>query len=453
MSTTTTTSTAGLSVRECVALISEGKLDSERLVADCIAVIDASDAALGAWIWLDREHALAQARAMDDQRRRGQPLGQLHGIPVGIKDIIDTSDMPTARGSAIYEGRETAQDAAIIEKLREAGAVILGKTVTTEFAFMHPAKTRNPHNPDYGPGGSSSGSAAAVGAGQVPLAIGTQTNGSVIRPASFCGVYGFKPSCGVISRRGVMQTSETLDQIGLFARDPADISLIADVIKGYDASDPASYLAPRPRMLSGYLADAPIEPNFAWIDLAYSDRYTTAVRDGFAELTDVLGKQVDRIPAPQSFTALPACQKIIHEYEIYRCLEIEREQHAEKLSETVTRVLEGAGLISQASYLEALEIRSAAIDWFDTFFHDYDAILTPAAPTEAPAYGHGTGDPICCSIWTLCGLPCITLPLLAGIANLPIGVQLVGGTNDDERLLRTTRWLLDFLRTEEQATA
>ena len=186
--------------------IKDGSLSSVNLVGACLARIKATDDQLKAWVHLDPDHALDQAAEMDRIRRSGRPVGPLHGVPVGLKDIVDTRDFPTERGTVIYAGRKPKADAALVERLREAGAVILGKTATTEFAFMHPVETRNPHNPDHSPGGSSSGSAAAVAAFQVQLTVGTQTNGSVIRPASFCGTYGFKPTRGVISRRGVLRT-------------------------------------------------------------------------------------------------------------------------------------------------------------------------------------------------------------------------------------------------------
>lgn len=444
------TAAVGRTVRECVQLIAEGLLTSEQLVADCLAAIDASEADLGAWAHLDHDHAMSQAKVLDDIRRRGRPLGDLHGIPVGIKDIIDTSDMPTEQGAAAYEGRRPAKDAAVVEKLREAGAVILGKTVTTEFAYSYEVATRNPHDHSRTPGGSSSGSAAAVAAAHVPLALGSQTGGSTIRPAAFCGVYGFKPTRGIISRRGMLATSGTLDQVGLFARDPGDMALLVDVIKGYDCADTLSYLAPRPRMLEGYLSEVPIEPNFVWIDMPYADRYTDTAREGFEELLEVMGGRVERVPAPQSFSALLECHRIISEYELYRCLEEPWEKRRELLSDTLVTAMTDATAHTDESYREALEILEASNDWFREFFNDYDAILTPSALGEAPAAQAGTGDPVCCTLWTLCGLPCINLPLLTGDNDMPIGVQLVGAANEDDRLLRTTRWLLDSLRDDEE---
>lgn len=444
-------------VRDCVERIKRGQLTSEQLVGDCLALIDRSEAEIGAWAHVDAEHALNQARSMDELRRRGRPMGVLHGIPIALKDVIDTVDMPTQRGTAIYRDRKPDADAAVVEKLREAGAIILGKTVTTELAWMHPAGTHNPHNPNYSPGGSSSGSAAAVAAGHVPLALGTQTGGSVIRPASFCGVYGFKPSRGVIPRRGVLQTSPTLDQVGVFGRNIEDIAQLCDVIKGFDSSDPLSYLAPRPEMLNGYLAEVPVVPNLVWVDLPYASRFSAAVNDAFRELREALvesaGNCLDRIEAPRSFATLIACHRVIYDVEILRCLDYEWQHHRESLSDTAREGLERAAARSQDEYDEALGIMAGAKKWFETFFHDYDAILTPSATGIPPRYGDGTGDPICCLIWTLCGLPCLNLPMLTGEHNLPIGAQLVGSHEQDDRLLRTARWLLYTLKSGDAPLA
>lgn len=437
-------------VRQTVDHIISGSLKSEELVQHHLSVINETDKDIGAWASLDENHALSQARELDTIRMSGRPVGALHGIPVGIKDIFDTSDLPTERGSPLCKNRTPTEDSAVVEKLKEAGAVIMGKTVTTEFAFMHPSATRNPHNPEYSPGGSSSGSAASVAAGHVSLAVGSQTNGSVVRPASFCGVYGFKPSRGLVSRHGALETSNTLDQVGFFARDVGDIALMADALTGYDRADNATHLLPKPAMLKAYLSDVPVPPTLAWFDMPYADQYANDASAGFDELLDVLGVTVERIPTPQSFSALIPCHKIIHEYEIVRCLQSEIGDELEGISETIKPTLIAAKDITDAQYQEALEIRAAADDWFAQFFLDYDAILTPSALGEAPKIGDGTGNPVCCTIWTLCGLPCINLPLLTGDNDLPIGVQLVGALNEDDRLLRTTRHILTQLHTAAQ---
>lgn len=431
-------------VRQCVEHIAAGTLTSEELVQHSFDLIDKTESEIGAWASLDKQRVLAHAIMLDDVRRRGQPLGALHGIPIGLKDIYDTADFPTAYGSAIYTERRPETDCRVVEKLKEAGALIMGKTVTTEFAFMHPSATRNPHNTQYSPGGSSSGSAASVAAGHVPLSIGSQTNGSVIRPASFCGVYGFKPSAGIISRQGVLETSNTLDQVGVFGRDVADIALLVDTLAGFDREDSASYLAPKPSMLDGYLSEVPVPPTIAWIDMPYADRYTADAAEGFEELITALGGTVERLQAPQSFDALLPCHKIIHEYELVRALDEPITNHWDSISDTIKPTLLAAKQHTDELYQEALEIRLASIEWFGEFFNDYDAILTPSALSEAPLMG-STGDPVCCTVWTLCGLPCISLPLLEGANGLPIGVQLVGARRQDDRLFRTTRYVLQQL--------
>jgi len=440
-------------VRQCVDLIKTGKLMSQELVQHHLSIIEDNDKSIKAWAVIDKEIALKQANKLDDIRRGGKPVGALHGIPVGLKDIYDTVDYTTSYGSPIHAGHQPEQDCRAVELLKEAGAVIMGKTVTTEFAFMHPSETCNPHNTDYSPGGSSSGSAASVAAGHVPLALGSQTNGSVIRPASFCGVYGYKPSRGIMSRRGVLETASTLDNLGLFGRDLGDLALLADALSGYDSSDSASYIEPKPALLAAYESEAPVTPALAWIDMPYADKYTSDVAEGFNELMAELDGMVERIPAPQSFSALVKCHKIIHEYELIRCLDTQISSNWDQISDTIKPTLTEAKNHTDESYQEALEIRSAAIDWFTPFFHDYDAILTPAALSEAPLMG-STGDPICCTIWTLCGLPCLTMPLLNGGNNLPVGVQLVGALKEDDRLFRTASYVLKHLLDdqEEQST-
>ncbi len=436
-----------LSAIDAAQQIRSGLISSVELVKACLQRIQDSDGAIKAWVHLDAEHALAQAEALDEIRRKGLPLGPLHGVPVGIKDIFDTNDMPTQLGSNIHQGCQPELDSAVIERLREAGAVILGKTVTTEFAFSHPAMTTNPHNHDYSPGGSSSGSAAAVAAGHLPLAIGSQTGGSTIRPASYCGIYGFKPTRGVISRSGVLETSKTLDQVGIFARSLEDLALLGDALGSYDQTDSMSYARPRPQLYQGYKAEPPVEPNFAWIELPMNDLLSQAASEGLAEVRDMLGCQVEVIPAPKSFADVIECHKVVHEYEIVRGLKTEIDNHWEDISDTIKPRLETGLAITDESYAHAISMVAGAETFFAEFFNDYDAILTSSAPGEAPLMGSdaGTGNPIFSVIWTFSGLPCLSLPLLTGDLGLPIGVQLVGSQEGDDRLFRTARWLLQQL--------
>ncbi len=437
-----------LTAIEAVAKINEGTLSSVQLVKACLERIDATDGELKAWAYVDREGALARASRMDDIRKSGRATGALHGIPVGLKDIIDVESMPCERGTPVFAGRMPDQNAAIVDRLTEAGAIILGKTVTTELAFMHANKTRNPHNTDHSPGGSSSGSAASVAAYQVPLSIGTQTNGSVIRPASFCGTFGLKPSRGMISRCGLLHTSDTLDQVGVFARDLKDAALLADVISGYDRNDNFSFDRPRPHLLAGAGQEAPVNPALAWFELPYADRYSSDVIDGMAEIFVTLeasGATIERFAAPPAFAGLIVAQRIIHEYEILHLQEAVFTDHWSQISESLKPVIERARLITLAEYEDAKSLMVSAIEFFRIFFQDYDAILTPAALGEAPKFGSGTGDPICSTIWTLAGLPCVTLPVLVGNTGLPIGLQLVGPMERDDRLLRTAAWTLKTL--------
>ena len=434
------------SALQMVQMIRDGETTSVALVTAALDRIAENDDALKAWIWLDRDGALAQAQAMDQLRQSGRALGALHGVPIGLKDIIDTADMPTESGSVAFAGRQPGFDAVLVSRLREAGAVILGKTATTPFAFMDPAATRNPHNLEYSPGGSSAGSAAAVAAGHIPIAIGTQTNGSVIRPASFCGVYGFKPSAGMIPRTGVLRTSETLDQVGVFARYYEDVALVGDVISEFDPVDPSSFCRPRPRLLNGVRSETPVAPNFVWVEMPYFDKLSDDSREGMMAVLDALGGQVERLDAGGPFTGLVESQNIIHYYEIARNLAKIRENHNDTLSPQVSKLFAYGATISDQAYQEAIELRNGAISYFGSFFNDFDAIITPSAPGEAPLFSEGsTGNPIFSTIWTLCGLPCLNMPVLMSENDMPIGVQLVGGPEEDDRLLRTGNWMLTKL--------
>ena len=435
-----------LSAVDALQKIRSGTLSSVDLVKSCLARIEETEDQLKAWVHLDPEYALAQAKKLDMIRQSGRPLGKLHGLPVGIKDIFDTLDFPTERGTSIFANRQPEADCNIAERLKEEGAIILGKTVTTEFAFMHPAQTRNPYNIEYSPGGSSSGSAAAVAAFNVPLAIGTQTNGSVIRPASFCGVFGFKPTRGVISRRGVLQTSITLDQVGVFGRTLEDVGLLADVIGGYDATDPASYPRPRPHMQKGSCSSVPVKPDLVWFDLPFNERLMKDAREGFDQVLELLGDRVEKMPSPAAFAGLVEVHKTIHEYEICQHLDIEFTANWDQISSSLQPAVERGRKISHAQYEDALGTMGIAIDYFDEFFKDFDAIIAPSAAGEAPKFCTGTGDPVFCTLWTLCGLPSLSLPVAVGETGLPIGVQIIGATEEDDRLLRTANWVLAELQ-------
>jgi Asp-tRNA(Asn)/Glu-tRNA(Gln) amidotransferase A subunit family amidase len=431
-----------LPASEAARLIRDGVISSKQFVEACLARIREVDGQVQAWTFLDPDHALAQARAADEWRLQGRPTGPLHGVPVGVKDIFDTADMPTEHGSVLYAGRTPSRDAAVIAMLRAAGAVIMGKTVTTEFAYFSPGKTRNPHNPEHTPGGSSSGSAAAVAAEMVPLALGSQTNGSTIRPAAYCGVIGFKPTHGMISRQGILALSRTLDHVGLFARSIDDIALLAAQLVGYDEHDPDTRPRGRIPFVEVAVEEPPLPPMFAFVKTPHWERADEDTKKGFAELIGQLGEQVEEIELLPSAIDAWELHRTIMEAEMAANLEREWEKGRDRLSEQLRAQLERGRNVRAIDYQRARSRIAPIHEGFVELFEQrYDAILTPAAAGSAPEGLDSTGDPAFCTLWTLCGMPAISLPLLQSANGLPIGVQLVGPRNGDARLLRTARWL------------
>jgi len=433
---------AALTASEAARRIREGLLTSEELVQSCLEQIRAVEPKVQAWQFLDEVHALAQARALDERKRNGEPLGPLHGVPVGVKDIIDTADMPTENGTVLHKGRTPRDDAGVVTQLRAAGAVILGKTVTTECAYFNPGKTRNPHNPEHTPGGSSSGSAAAVASSMVPLALGSQTAGSVIRPAAFCGVYGFKPTHGLIPRHGILQLSRTLDHVGMFARSIDDVALLLEQLQGYDERDPDT----RPRARVEYQKisneEPPLQPMLAFIKTPHWERADADLKEAYAELQEALGAQIEEVELFPSASEGWDWQRTIMETEMSCNLEALWIAGQDKLSERLRSLMERGRETRVIDYQRTLRRIAPTIESFDELFRErYDAILTPPALGTAPRGLGATGDPAFCVLWTLLGMPAITLPLMQGANGLPLGVQLVGRRNYDARLLRTARWL------------
>jgi Asp-tRNA(Asn)/Glu-tRNA(Gln) amidotransferase A subunit family amidase len=434
-----------LSAVDAARAIREGAMSAEQLVEACLARIGEIEPKVEAWQYLDREHALVQARARDQDRKEGRPCGPLHGVPVGIKDIIDTADMPTEDGTVLHAGRMPERDAAVVSMLRAAGAVILGKTVTTECAYFHPGKTRNPHNPEHTPGGSSSGSAAAVAAGMVPLALGTQTNGSVIRPAAFCGIYGFKPTHGLIPRSGILKLSRTLDHVGMYGRTLEDVALLAEQLVGYDEQDPDTRPHARIPFQAVLAEDPPTEPLLAYIKGPAWDRAEAETREAFAELIGELGGRAVEIELPASAARSLDWHRVIMEAEMAANLDLEWEKGRDRLSEKLRALMERGRELSALEYQKAVARIGHLVDGFDEIFERCDAILTPSAPGTAPKGLASTGDPAFCTMWTLLGMPALNLPLMRGTNGLPLGAQLVGPRNGDARLLRTARWLVTRL--------
>jgi Asp-tRNA(Asn)/Glu-tRNA(Gln) amidotransferase A subunit family amidase len=439
-----------LSATDAARLIREGALGSLELVEAYIARIREVEPQVEAWAFLDPEHALAQARACDELRLSGASIGALHGVPIGIKDIFDTADMPTENGSVICAGRTPSRDAAAVARLRAAGAVIMGKTVTTEFAYFAPGKTRNPHNAGHTPGGSSSGSAAAVASGMVPIALGTQTNGSTIRPAAYCGIIGFKPTHGLISRARILALSRTLDHVGLFARTVEDIALLLEQLAGWDEND----LDTRPRARVSYAdltrAEPPLPPMFALVKTPLWERADQDLKEGFAELASQLGAQVEDVELLPSAAEAWELHQTIMSAEMAFNLEREYNRASARLSQSLSAQIEQGQQVTALAYQRALACIAPLRESFEELFQQrYDAIVTAAAPGSAPRGLDSTGDPSFCTLWTLCGMPAITLPLMQAKNGLPMGVQLVGPHGGDARLLRTARWLMGKLSAEE----
>jgi Asp-tRNA(Asn)/Glu-tRNA(Gln) amidotransferase A subunit family amidase len=436
---------SALTATQAAAEIASGAVSSEEVTRACLDRIDAVEGTVKAFAHLDRERALTQAREADQWRRSGRPIGPLHGVPVAVKDIIETADWPTECGSPLLAGRRPRSDATVVSKLRAAGAVIVGKTVTTEFAYFSPGKTRNPRDPERTPGGSSSGSAAAVAAGMVPIALGSQTNGSIIRPAAFCGVFAMKPSHGLVSRAGVLPLSRTLDHIGPFARSIEDIALALDAIAGFDPDDPDT----RPLGARNFRETARgkfgLNPRLAFVKTPMWDKADADTREAFEDLAKELGDACFSYDLPQRYASAWSAHRAIMATEMAHNLGKLTDPGGDKVSKQFRDLIAEGRKVGATDYLAAIAQGRAMREAVEELFQqECTAIITPAARGVAPK-GEATGDPVFCTLWTLLGLPAITLPLLTGEDDMPLGVQLIGAPGDDARLLRTAQWLVTTL--------
>jgi Asp-tRNA(Asn)/Glu-tRNA(Gln) amidotransferase A subunit family amidase len=414
-----------LSVGEAAKAIAEGRTTSRRLVGECLDRIGARDEIVGAWEFLDRSVALAQATECDNSPSRGP----LHGVPVGIKDIIQTADMPTGYGSPIYRNHRTGVDAECVKRLRAAGAVLLGKTVTTEFAVFAPGKTTNPHNRLHTPGGSSSGSTAAVADRQVPFALGTQTAGSIIRPASYCGVIGYKASYARIPYDGVLLSSTELDTLGTFTRTVEDLAIVGSVLSGIPYRDPISNAAARIGLV-----------RTPWWESAEAEQ--CKVVEATAEKLARAGACVSELTIP-GFEDLLEAHRNIMSREIALSRQYEYENHRTSLSPRLQSIIESGRALSVSEVQDAIRVARRGRDQIARIFSAHDVLLTPSAPGMAPEGLSSTGDPIFSSVWTLLGVPCITYPVAASSKGLPLGVQVTGPIDSDDRLIATTKWMME----------
>lgn len=421
-----------LTATEIVAAIAAGRITCEAVARACLERIEAREPQVRAWAHLDRERVIGRARALD----RGARRGPLHGVPFGVKDIIDSCDLPTEYGTAIHEGHRPAKDAACVALSRKAGGVLMGKTITTEFANVTPGPTRNPLDFSRTPGGSSSGSAAAVADCHVPVAIGTQTTGSTTRPASFCGVFGYRPTYGDLRTAGVMEASGSLDTLGILARSVEDIALYRDVLLGIE---------PEP------LPDTVSPPRIGFCRPYFWDRLERATQklleDGARRLARA-GSSVEEVPLPAAdFEGLEAAHRWISGFEMARNLAWEIENHWDRISANLRegRLKDGLAC-SYERYCEMRAFVERSRERLAPLMASHDVLLAPAAAGEAPVGMHPVPHPYVYMIWTTMHVPSITLPVFEGPGGLPVGAQLVARRCDDRRLLAAARWAFRVLR-------
>ena len=426
-----TTQLLALTVWQAAALLNRRELTAEALLRACLERIDEREDSIHAFTQIDPDAALAQARALD----AGPVRGLLHGLPIGVKDLFDTADLVTSYGSAIYDGHRPPADAAPVALCREAGALVLGKTVSTEFAYFTPGPTRNPHNTAHTPGGSSSGSAAAVADHMLPLALGTQTAGSIIRPAAYCGVVGFKPSLGRVTSGGVKSLSPTMDVVGGFGRSVRDVGLLGAVLTG------------DPRLSGWNEASTTDAPRIGFFQSPSWPQADADVGRAWEQATRVLysqAKDCQDVATPANFADLIQLQKDVMTFEMARALSHERMHHRQRLSTPLNSLLDDGMAITGARHAADL---STVADWrqrIDALFERHDVLLTPSTTGIAPE-GTATGDPLFCRSWSILGLPSVHLPFTTGQKGLPVGLQLVGRFGQDHQLLAAAHWVHERL--------
>ena len=427
-----------ISAVNALEMMQKGEITSEEYVTAFLEHIKNREPEVGAWIFLDPEMALQQAREAD-KRRRDKIPGKLNGLPIGIKDIIDTKDMPTENGSLIHKDRRPPEDAHLVKLLRNAGAVIMGKCVTTEFALSAPGKTKNPKDLECTPGGSSSGSAAAVSDYMIPLAIGSQTGGSVLRPASFTGILGLKPTFGTISRSGMSPISERLDHPGIYANSIDDIRLVASVILSYDKKDldmDSNYSFRNASNLKKPL-------KFAFIKGPVWGSGDHDMQEKIKQFVDNSNLEIASVELGDDFMEAARCHEIIMNGSISRSLANYYENNKSKLHPfTITRFESGKS-VSTNSYIDAIEKAKKMKQTLSEIFLKFDAIITPAAPGQAPRDLMNTGNAIFNGYWTMLGVPAISLPLLEGKDGLPIGIQVITSWNKEAELLDISKIILN----------
>ena len=430
-----------LKAEELALKIKDAQLTSVEICEKYIERISKFEKDVKAWAHFDKKLLLEKAAEADEYRRSGKPLGPLHGVPVAVKDIVGTLDMPTECGTVIRKGKSYSQNAEIVDLLLAAGAIVMGKTATAELAYLGPPKTTNPHDHLRTPGGSSSGSAAAVASFMAPLSIGSQTGGSIIRPASYCGVVGYKPTYGLISRNGVLKTSEKLDHIGVFGRSVEDVALLSKVLIKKDNFDPATVYYSAENMLVETKKGPLFEPKFIFYKTDYWKNIEKKSREAFEYFIKSFKKNIEVFDNPSYFKDIHKYHQIMYETDLANNFGLYYKKYKKKLSKPMQDAIVKGNKHSAKEYAEALDFMKRSYESYEEVFEDYHGVLSPASPGVAPKSLKTTGSAEFNKVWSYLGTPCISLPLLQGDANMPLGVQLTGAKYDDHRFLGIANWL------------
>ena len=430
-----------LSTNELVTKMREGQISSVEVCKIYIERISKFEKNVKAWNFFDKKILLEKAEEADEYRKSGKTLGTLHGLPVAVKDIFGTADMPTECGTVFRKKMSVAQDSEVVNLLKNAGAIIMGKTVTAELAYIHPGKTTNPHDYSRTPGGSSSGSAAVIAAQMAPLSVGSQTGGSIIRPAAYCGVVGYKPSYGLISRSGALKTSEKLDTVGVFGRSVEAVALLAKVLIKKDLYDAATIHFAADGMLEACKKGPIFEPKFIFYKTDKWKNIHKDSRDAFEFFIKKFKKNIEVFDTPSYFKDIPTHHQIIHETDLANNFQTYYKKDKKKLSKEVRDAIERGLKYSAYDYANAIDFMKQSYESYKEVFEDYHGVITPSASGVADKSLKSTGSADFQKNWTYLGLPTISLPLLTGESNLPLGVQLTGDKYDDLRFLGTANWL------------
>ncbi len=430
-----------LSLEELSEKIKSGQLTSVEVCKTYIERIKKFDKDIKAWAHFDGKVLLEKATEADEHRRAGKPTGSLHGVPIAVKDIIGTVDMPTECGTVIRKGKSYSQNAEIIDLLHSSGAIVMGKTATSELAYLSPPPTTNPHDKIRTPGGSSSGSAASVASFMAPASIGSQTGGSIIRPASYCGVVGYKPTYGLISRNGVLRTSYNLDQVGMFGRKVEDVAMLAKVLIKKDKYDPATIHYSTENILTETKKGPIFEPKFIFYKTDYWKIIDKKSRESFEYFIKSFKKNIEIFDTPSYFKDIHKYHQIIHETDLANNFSVYYKKFKKKLSKYMQDAISNGNKYTAKEYAEAIDFMKRSYESYEEVFEDYHGVLSPSSPGVAPKGLKSTGTAEFNKVWSYLGTPCISLPLLEGENNLPLGVQLIGNKYDDHRFLGVAKWL------------